>query len=119
MTGNKAYLAEYQDFNGSPVAFGGSKGYITGKGTEILMMHDDSDKELNLLTDYLSGHSGLLILQQSRERFLKALKMKVGFDACRKNSAAIQDSESLDSCRFALWEEGNWNKMGLTGQQKD
>ncbi|GJU14284.1 putative ribonuclease H-like domain-containing protein [Tanacetum coccineum] len=33
MTGNKAYLAEYQDYNGDPVAFGGSKGYITGKGT--------------------------------------------------------------------------------------
>ncbi|GKE16163.1 hypothetical protein Tco_1423740, partial [Tanacetum coccineum] len=32
MTGNKAYIAEYQDYNGSPVAFGGSKGYITGKG---------------------------------------------------------------------------------------
>ncbi|GJZ89240.1 putative ribonuclease H-like domain-containing protein [Tanacetum coccineum] len=32
MSGNKAYLAEYQDFNGGPVAFGGSKGYITGKG---------------------------------------------------------------------------------------
>ncbi|GKB33545.1 hypothetical protein Tco_0872946, partial [Tanacetum coccineum] len=31
MTENKAYLAEYQDFNGGPVAFGGSKGYITGK----------------------------------------------------------------------------------------
>ncbi|GJT18889.1 putative ribonuclease H-like domain-containing protein [Tanacetum coccineum] len=31
MTGNKAYLAEYQDYNGGPVAFGGSKGYITGK----------------------------------------------------------------------------------------
>ncbi|GJX23764.1 retrovirus-related pol polyprotein from transposon TNT 1-94 [Tanacetum coccineum] len=30
--GNKAYLAEFQDFNGGPVAFGGSKGYITGKG---------------------------------------------------------------------------------------
>ncbi|GJU68719.1 putative ribonuclease H-like domain-containing protein [Tanacetum coccineum] len=28
----KAYLAEFQDFNGGPVAFGGSKGYITGKG---------------------------------------------------------------------------------------
>ncbi|GKB46442.1 ribonuclease H-like domain-containing protein [Tanacetum coccineum] len=27
MTGNKAYLAEFQDFNGGPVAFGGSKGY--------------------------------------------------------------------------------------------
>ncbi|GJU56286.1 hypothetical protein Tco_1230000 [Tanacetum coccineum] len=32
MTGNKAYLADFQDFNGGPVAFGGSKGYITGKG---------------------------------------------------------------------------------------
>ncbi|GJZ59181.1 hypothetical protein Tco_0614997, partial [Tanacetum coccineum] len=32
MTGNKAYLVEYQDFNGGPFAFGGSKGYITGKG---------------------------------------------------------------------------------------
>ncbi|GKG22447.1 hypothetical protein Tco_0387750, partial [Tanacetum coccineum] len=32
MTGNKAYLTEYQDFNGGPVAFRGSKGYITGKG---------------------------------------------------------------------------------------
>ncbi|GJW88021.1 putative ribonuclease H-like domain-containing protein [Tanacetum coccineum] len=31
MTRNKAYLAEYQDFNGGLVAFGGSKGYITGK----------------------------------------------------------------------------------------
>ncbi|GKF02969.1 hypothetical protein Tco_0029892, partial [Tanacetum coccineum] len=28
-------------------------------------------------------------------------------------TAAIQDSESLDSCRFALWEEENWNKIDL------
>ncbi|GJV66851.1 putative ribonuclease H-like domain-containing protein [Tanacetum coccineum] len=32
MTKNKAYLAEFQDFNGGPVTFRGSKGYITGKG---------------------------------------------------------------------------------------
>nr|GEX19546.1 ribonuclease H-like domain-containing protein [Tanacetum cinerariifolium] len=32
VTGNKAYLVDYQDFNGGPVAFGGSKGQITGKG---------------------------------------------------------------------------------------
>ncbi|GKE85058.1 hypothetical protein Tco_1558800, partial [Tanacetum coccineum] len=31
MIGNKAYLVEYQDYNGGPIAFGGSKGYITGK----------------------------------------------------------------------------------------
>ncbi|GKB60857.1 ribonuclease H-like domain-containing protein [Tanacetum coccineum] len=29
MTGNKAYLVEYQDYNGGPIAFGGSKGYIS------------------------------------------------------------------------------------------
>ncbi|GJV48491.1 putative ribonuclease H-like domain-containing protein [Tanacetum coccineum] len=34
-TGNKAYLVEYQDYNGGPVAFGGSKGQITGKGKII------------------------------------------------------------------------------------
>nr|GEY03514.1 hypothetical protein [Tanacetum cinerariifolium] len=32
MTRNKAYLVDYQDYNGGPVAFGGSKGHITGKG---------------------------------------------------------------------------------------
>ncbi|GJZ21850.1 putative ribonuclease H-like domain-containing protein [Tanacetum coccineum] len=32
MTGNKGYLDEFQDFNGGPVAFGGSRGYITSKG---------------------------------------------------------------------------------------
>ncbi|GJS99954.1 putative ribonuclease H-like domain-containing protein [Tanacetum coccineum] len=38
MTGNKAYLVDYQDYNGGPVAFGGSKGYITGKDTECLVL---------------------------------------------------------------------------------
>ncbi|GJT01211.1 ribonuclease H-like domain-containing protein [Tanacetum coccineum] len=32
MTGNKSYLVEYQDYNGGLIAFGGSKGYIYGKG---------------------------------------------------------------------------------------
>nr|GEX61277.1 ribonuclease H-like domain-containing protein [Tanacetum cinerariifolium] len=32
MTGNKAYLADYQEFKGGSVAFGGSNGKITGKG---------------------------------------------------------------------------------------
>ncbi|GJS95295.1 putative ribonuclease H-like domain-containing protein [Tanacetum coccineum] len=32
VTGNKAYLAKYQDYNGGLVFFGGSKGYIIGKG---------------------------------------------------------------------------------------
>nr|GEV92433.1 hypothetical protein [Tanacetum cinerariifolium] len=32
MTGNKAYLVEYQDFICGPISFGGSKGKIIGKG---------------------------------------------------------------------------------------
>ncbi|GKB06044.1 putative ribonuclease H-like domain-containing protein, partial [Tanacetum coccineum] len=30
-----------------------------------------------------------------------------------KDFQHFQDSESLDSCKFALWEEGNWNKNGF------
>ncbi|GJZ07705.1 putative ribonuclease H-like domain-containing protein [Tanacetum coccineum] len=41
MTGNKAYLVEYQDYNGGPVAFGGSKGTITGKDSECLVLSPD------------------------------------------------------------------------------
>nr|GEX42474.1 putative ribonuclease H-like domain-containing protein [Tanacetum cinerariifolium] len=32
ITRNKAYLVDYQDYTGGPVAFGGSKSHITGKG---------------------------------------------------------------------------------------
>ncbi|GJY01768.1 ribonuclease H-like domain-containing protein [Tanacetum coccineum] len=51
MTGNKAYLAEFQDFNGGPVAFGGSKGYITGKGKQ----HKElcKAKAVNSISHYL------------------------------------------------------------------
>ncbi|GJY76668.1 hypothetical protein Tco_0481784 [Tanacetum coccineum] len=47
MTRNKAYLVEYQDYNGSPVAFGGSKGYISGKGPNWLF-------DLDYLTDSMN-----------------------------------------------------------------
>ncbi|GKD27474.1 ribonuclease H-like domain-containing protein, partial [Tanacetum coccineum] len=51
ITGNKAYLVEYQDYNGGPVAFGGSKGQIAGKGKIITGKLDFEDvyfvKELN------------------------------------------------------------------------
>ncbi|GKC11193.1 hypothetical protein Tco_1007975, partial [Tanacetum coccineum] len=43
MTRNKAYLIEYQDYNGGLVAFGGSKGQITGKGKIITGKLDFKD----------------------------------------------------------------------------
>ncbi|GJX91799.1 hypothetical protein Tco_0345125 [Tanacetum coccineum] len=42
MTGNKAYLAEFQDFNGGPVAFGGSKEYTHCKGKIKIVLFTDS-----------------------------------------------------------------------------
>ncbi|GJV00211.1 hypothetical protein Tco_1329481, partial [Tanacetum coccineum] len=32
MTGNKDYLGDFEECKGGSVTFGGSKGYITGKG---------------------------------------------------------------------------------------
>ncbi|GJU41260.1 hypothetical protein Tco_1194217 [Tanacetum coccineum] len=43
MTGNKAYLVEYQDYNGGSIAFGGSKGQITGKCKIITRKLDFED----------------------------------------------------------------------------
>ncbi|GJU92906.1 putative ribonuclease H-like domain-containing protein [Tanacetum coccineum] len=43
MIRNKAYLVEYQDYNGGPVAFGGGKGQITGKGKIITRKLDFED----------------------------------------------------------------------------
>ncbi|GJY20629.1 putative ribonuclease H-like domain-containing protein [Tanacetum coccineum] len=48
MTGNKAYLADFQDFNGGPVAFGGSKGYITGKGKIKVVCTKDKYPQHNI-----------------------------------------------------------------------
>nr|GFD36320.1 ribonuclease H-like domain-containing protein [Tanacetum cinerariifolium] len=43
MTRNKAYLVDYQDFNGGPIAFGGSKGQITSKDKIITRKLDFKD----------------------------------------------------------------------------
>ncbi|GJR73586.1 ribonuclease H-like domain-containing protein [Tanacetum coccineum] len=51
MTGNKAYLAEYQDFNGGHVAFRGSKGYITSKEKT------DGNAEFHEIIDFLTRSS--------------------------------------------------------------
>ncbi|GJV20455.1 putative ribonuclease H-like domain-containing protein [Tanacetum coccineum] len=53
MTGNKAYIAEYQDFNGGPVAFRGSKGYITGKASSNDLFDQTSDETSGILKDFI------------------------------------------------------------------
>nr|GEZ92731.1 xylulose kinase-1 [Tanacetum cinerariifolium] len=46
---NKAYLVDYQDFNGGPVAFGGSKGQITSEGKRPTWLFD-----IDYLTDSMN-----------------------------------------------------------------
>ncbi|GJT33951.1 hypothetical protein Tco_0924370 [Tanacetum coccineum] len=56
MTGNKAYLADFQDYNGGPVAFGGSKGYITGDLTQQCQprqQSQQSDSEAHAFVSYV------------------------------------------------------------------
>ncbi|GJW35314.1 putative ribonuclease H-like domain-containing protein, partial [Tanacetum coccineum] len=44
MTGNKAYLAEFQDFNGGPVAFGGIEGFNIIGGLACLIAKATTDE---------------------------------------------------------------------------
>ncbi|GJZ66933.1 ribonuclease H-like domain-containing protein [Tanacetum coccineum] len=143
MTGNKAYLAEYQDFNGGPVAFRGSKGYITGKGIKReysnartpqqngvaerknrTLIEGNRDNLALFDLDYLNDSNELSTCDSEKEAesaqdyFILPIWSSYSLTIKRSTSkdegrtAAIQDSKSLDSCRFALWEEGNWNKIG-------
>ncbi|GJU56603.1 retrovirus-related pol polyprotein from transposon TNT 1-94 [Tanacetum coccineum] len=71
MTRNKAYLAEYQDFNGGPVAFRECKGYITGKE------HAEYDESNTYVLERFNTTAGnpvkkiLLKLNLSDHRILK------------------------------------------------
>ncbi|GJT12875.1 hypothetical protein Tco_0859917 [Tanacetum coccineum] len=87
MTGNKAYLAEYQDYNGGPVSFGGSKGYITGKGGLACLIAKATVDESNKWHRRLAKNEGVKHtkdtglktneepVNQEDQAFLKELEM--------------------------------------------
>ncbi|GJX36485.1 hypothetical protein Tco_0248042 [Tanacetum coccineum] len=88
MTGNKAYLAEFQDFNGGPVAFGGSKGYITGKGTEdILDAGEDESAQDCFVLPIWSSYSSTITPYLKTVKESKVLK--------RRNKAFLDELERL------------------------
>ncbi|GKD94489.1 putative ribonuclease H-like domain-containing protein [Tanacetum coccineum] len=52
MTGNKDQLEDFEEFNGGSVTFGGSKGYISGKGTSQTpesIASEEKDEEVELI----------------------------------------------------------------------
>ncbi|GJZ16035.1 putative ribonuclease H-like domain-containing protein [Tanacetum coccineum] len=100
MTGNKAYLAEYQDFNGGPVAFGGSKSYITSKGpqeanhnagTEDIIDAGDSEKEAESAQDYF-----VLPIWSSYSSTVKRSTTKDAGEAPNKHPDLKTDEKPVD-----------------------
>ncbi|GJX01030.1 putative ribonuclease H-like domain-containing protein, partial [Tanacetum coccineum] len=94
MTGNKAYLAEFQDFNGGPVTFGGSKGYITG--TEKTIDVEDSDKEDDSAQDCFLPDENQVLLRIPRQNNMYSFNLEnivpSGGLACLIAKATIDES---------------------------
>ncbi|GJS80326.1 hypothetical protein Tco_0730207 [Tanacetum coccineum] len=89
MTGNKAYLADYQDINGGPVAFGGSKGYITDS---INYLSVSSENQANI-------HAGQ---QESNQ------------NAGTKDKIVAGDSEKEDESAQDCFEVPFWHSYSST-----
>nr|GFA11476.1 ribonuclease H-like domain-containing protein [Tanacetum cinerariifolium] len=92
MTRNKAYLVDYQDFHGGPVAFGGSKGQITGKCKIKIGKLDFKDvyfvKELQ--------HFNLFSMSQMCDKKNKRSKAKNGDEKLNENTNSKTNEESVD-----------------------
>ncbi|GJR46936.1 hypothetical protein Tco_1315039 [Tanacetum coccineum] len=100
MTGNKAYLAEFQDFNGGPIAFGGSKGYITGKDFSNPFMVDNLPKIVGFSTHLASLVKSWLVQDQTvlEDHLAKFHKMTVAkemWDAIKSRFGGNDKSKKM------------------------
>ncbi|GJW03514.1 putative ribonuclease H-like domain-containing protein, partial [Tanacetum coccineum] len=100
-----AYLAEFQDFNGGPVAFGGSKGYITGKDPrgnyldefEALMKSRFQMSSMGELTFFLrlqvkQKEDGIFI---SQDKYVAEILKKFDFANVKTASTPIETQKPL------------------------
>ncbi|GJS13313.1 putative ribonuclease H-like domain-containing protein [Tanacetum coccineum] len=76
MTGNKDQLEDFKEFNGGSVTFGGSKGYITGKG-RIRVGDLDLDTEgLIVSSDFKMPDENQVLLKVPRQHNMYSFDMK-------------------------------------------
>ncbi|GJR30878.1 hypothetical protein Tco_1107110 [Tanacetum coccineum] len=131
MTRNKAYLAEFQDFNGSPVAFGGSDvkrifsivtldgaKYLTGNPqTEVVnlirqavliysAMNEDHWSGCGLL--YVQKPDSLRILSLNYIRIYQALISLLNVDSTLSSTMDVHDS-CPENNMVAYWRSLNGN----------
>ncbi|GJT83428.1 putative ribonuclease H-like domain-containing protein [Tanacetum coccineum] len=90
MISNKAYLVDYQDYNGGPFAFGGSKGYITG----------NSDLEDEPVQEYC-----VLLSWSSSTSTIRSLEIKNGDDKSKKDTSLKSKEKPVDKAEQAFLEE--------------
>ncbi|GJY68210.1 hypothetical protein Tco_0471192 [Tanacetum coccineum] len=100
MTGNKAYLADYQDINGGPVAFGGSRGYITGKGKiqlrDIIESVFKKDQEGILAMQEL--HNKMELLREEQRPLIELSKNHASYSFLPNTFWAGSSHYLVDAC---------------------
>nr|GEU29984.1 hypothetical protein [Tanacetum cinerariifolium] len=91
MTRNKAYLVEYQDFNGGPVAFGGLKEANNNVGTQDNLNAVNSKMEAEHVTEYF-----VLPLWSSYTSTVKYSKAKNGDEKLNEDTGSKTNKEPVD-----------------------
>ncbi|GJV03348.1 ribonuclease H-like domain-containing protein [Tanacetum coccineum] len=123
MTGNKDQLEDFEEFNGGSVTFGGSKGYISGKG-KIRVGNLDFDsvsfvKEL--------GHFNLFSISQICDKQHKVLFTETeclvvssDFKMPDENQILLKQDEVFDVSSFSAtaFEHSNGKQTPLSGCQE-
>nr|GFB68485.1 putative ribonuclease H-like domain-containing protein [Tanacetum cinerariifolium] len=95
MTGNKAHLADYQEFKGGSVAFGGSNGRITGKEK---IKADRSDNETEFKNKELIEFYGL---KRIKREYSNARTPQQNGVAERKNITLIEAARTMLADSFS------------------
>ncbi|GJR41405.1 hypothetical protein Tco_1217089 [Tanacetum coccineum] len=110
MTGNKAYLSDYEDFNGGFVAFGSDPkgGRITGKALNFLM-------KVKLYLELLGKHNMVAFLKKPNESvgFTEVVDFLKGTSLRTLANGNQQLEASIDSKEYIIIEASIKSKLQL------
>ncbi|GJZ04960.1 putative ribonuclease H-like domain-containing protein, partial [Tanacetum coccineum] len=109
MTGNKDQLKDFEEFNGGSVTFGGSKGYIFGKGKiRVGNLYFDSVSFVKEL-----GHFNIFLISQICDKQHKDTTPAKGF-ACLIAKATSDESKLWHRSVLGKF-DGNYDEGFLVG----